>query len=297
MPTDHPDATPNGLATAAPLFRAGLWMMGTLASFIGMAIGGRELAGELTTAQILFWRSVVGIVLVAALLSRFGWGQIRSGRVGLHAARNLSHLVGQFGWFSAIGLIPLAQVVAIEFTLPILVSILAMVFLGERMTATRGIAIACGFVGVLVIIRPGLVPISLGALMALMAAFGYAAAITMTKAIAARDSALCILFYMTVIQLPVAFLASLPGWTLPEPALWPWIVLVGVTALSAHYCITRAMMLADATVVVPMDFLRVPLIAIVGFLLYGEPLEFWVLAGAAIIFGGIYINLRAERRR
>ena len=88
-------------------------MMGALVSFMGMAIGGRELAAELTTFQILFWRSVVGVLIVAALLSRFGWGQIRTGRPGLHVARNLSHLVGQFGWFYAIGLIPLAQVFAI----------------------------------------------------------------------------------------------------------------------------------------------------------------------------------------
>ena len=282
--------------TVAPLLLAGLWMMGALLSFTGMAVGGRELTAELTTFQILLWRSVVGLAVVALLLTRFGWAQARSARLGLQVVRNLSHLVGQFGWFYAIAWIPLAQVFAIEFTLPILVSIMAMLFLGERMTATRGLAVAAGFVGVLVILRPGLIPVDLASLSALMAAFGYAGAYVMTKVLARDDTPLAILFYMTLVQLPIAFAASLIDWTLPSPGLWPFVLLVGLAALSAHYCLARALVLADATVVVPMDFLRVPLIALVGFLLYDEAIDPWILLGAVIIFGSIYANLRAERR-
>ncbi len=124
-----------------------------------------------------------------------------------------------------------------------------------------------------------------------------AVAHTMTKKLAHIDSPLCILFYMTVIQLPLGLIPALYDGSTPSFDAWPWIVVVGVTAMSAHYCITRAMQLIDATVVIPMDFLRLPLIAGVGFLLYGEPLEWAVLIGALVMFTGNYVSIRAEKKK
>lgn len=276
-------------------------MLGVLASFSAMAIAGRELSGELTTFQILFFRSIVGLAVVSALLGRRGWRQIRFERFGIHLVRNIIHFAAQFGWFLGIAFIPLAEVFAIEFTTPIWTAILAVIFLGERATRWRVASIALGFVGVLVILRPGGEVVSLPALAVVGAALGYASSYAFTKSLARTDTPLTIIFFMTVIQLPLAFFPALMDWTIPSPGLWPWIFVVGVSALSAHYCIARALALADAMVVVPMDFLRLPLIAVVGALVYAEALDPWVLLGGLIVFCGNFLNIlnsaRIERRQ
>ncbi|MFV9504531.1 MAG: DMT family transporter [Oscillochloridaceae bacterium umkhey_bin13] len=276
---------------------AAAWIGGALLSFMAMAVAGRELAAELSTFQILFFRSLVGLVVISLLLSQAGWAQVRTPQLGLHAIRNLAHFGGQFGWFYGLAFIPLAEVFAIEFTVPIWTAFLAAFLLGERITPPRIAAIAFGIVGLLVILRPGMQTIHPAALAVLASAFGYATAHTLTRRLTRRDPPLTILFYMTVMQLPMGLLPSLANWVTPSMAMWPWLLVVGITALSAHYCLTSALRLADATVVVPMDFLRLPLIAVVGALFYQEPLDLLVLVGAAIMLFGNWINIQAERRR
>ncbi|MCA9973847.1 MAG: DMT family transporter [Anaerolineales bacterium] len=276
--------------------RAALWMGGALLSFMGLAIGGRELSAELGTFQILFFRSLIGLVVVGLLLARSGWRQVRTRRFGLHLLRNLAHYGGQYGWFYGLAFIPLAEVFAIEFTVPIWTAVLAPLLLGERLTRARGAAVALGIAGLLLILRPGAAVVNPAALAVLAAAVGYALSHTLTKKLSRTDTPLAILFYMTVIQLPLGLLPALAEWVRPSLALWPWLLAVGVTALTAHYCMARAFMLADATVVVPLDFLRLPLIAVVGMLFYQEPLDWLVLAGGAIMLAGNLLNLQAERR-
>ena len=273
-----------------------LWMSGALVSFLSMAVAGRELSAELNTFQILFIRSAIGLLIIVVILSRTGWHQIRTDRLPTHFLRNTIHYIAQFGWFYAIALIPLAQVFAIEFTMPIWTALLAPFLLGERVTPVRLAVIGIGFVGILVILRPGMVPFEIGALSALIAAIGYAFSHTLTKKLTATDTPLAVIFYMTVIQLPMGAIPSFIDWTAPSIAMWPWLILVGITGLSAHYCMARAFAHADAIVVVPMDFLRLPLVALIGLLFYGEPLDHWVLVGAAIIFAGIIINVVTERK-
>lgn len=276
---------------------AGLWMIGALFSFLSMAIAGRELSVELNTFQILFFRSAIGLVIISVVLSRLGWHQIKTQHWGLHLVRNSAHYVGQFGWFFAISVIPLAQVFAIEFTIPIWTALLAPFLLSERLTAMRSFVIAIGFAGILIILRPGMVPLEIGAASALMAAVGYALSHTLTKKITRTDTPLAVIFYMTVMQLPMGAVPSLLDWTTPSMAMAPWLAVVGATALSAHYCMARAFAHADAMVVVPMDFLRLPMVAMLGLFFYGEPLDPWVLAGAAVIFAAIFINIISERNR
>jgi drug/metabolite transporter (DMT)-like permease len=271
-------------------------MSGTLASFMAMAIAGRELSAELTTFQILFFRSLVGLAVIIALLQRAGWRHLKTGAFGAHLVRNLAHFGGQYGWFYGLALIPLTEVFAIEFTVPIWTAILATIFLGERMTRLRALAVVLGFAGILVILRPGVAMVSPPALAVLGAAVAFAIAHTLTKLLSGSDTPLAILFYMTAIQLPIGLGLALPGWVWPSPALWPWVFAVGVTALSAHYCMTRAFRLADATVVMPLDFLRLPLMAVVAFIVYGEALETWVLVGATIVFAGTWLNLKSAQR-
>jgi drug/metabolite transporter (DMT)-like permease len=276
-----------------PVIRAALWMSGALVSFTAMAIAGRQLSAELTTFQILFFRSFVGLIVVIALLQRSGWARVKTRVFGTHLLRNVAHFGGQYGWFYGIAFIPLSEVFAIEFTIPIWTAILATLFLGERMNRLRVLAVALGFVGILVILRPGIAVVSVPALAVLCGALCYAISHVFTKRLSGTESPLTILFYMTVIQLPLGLVPALPHWVWPSAALWPWVGIVAVTALSAHYCLTRGFQLADATVVIPMDFLRLPLIAVVGFLFYGETVKIGVLVGALIVFAATWLNLKS----
>lgn len=276
---------------------AALWMSGALFSFMAMAVGGRELAAELSTFQILFFRSLVGLIVVTWLVARTGWRQVTSPPLGLHVLRNLAHFGGQFGWFYGLAFIPLAQVFAIEFTVPIWTTIWAALLLGERVTAPRLAAVGLGIAGLLIILRPGVQNVHLASLAVLAGAVMFALTHTLTRRLALSETPLAVLFYMTLIQVPLGLLPSLVNWTIPSPALWPWLLVVGLGALSAHYCMTRALALAPATVVVPMDFLRLPLIAVVGAVAYGEPLEWTVLLGALVMLTGIWINVSAEQQR
>ncbi len=276
---------------------AALWMSGTLVSFMAMAVGGRELAGQLSTFQILFFRSVIGCLIVGFFLWCGNWRQILTKQLRVHLLRNIAHFGGQFGWFYGIALIPLAEVFALEFTVPVWTAVLATVLLREQITGARVAAIVLGVVGVFLILRPGLAVISPASLAVLGSAFCYALSHTLTRRLALVDTPLTILFYMTVIQLPLGFVTSIFDWMTPSLAMLPWIMVVGVAALSGHYCMARALALADAIVVVPMDFLRLPLIAAVGFLFYGESLDWFVLAGGVVMFSGNFVNIQAEKKR
>lgn len=276
--------------------RAAFWMSGTVLSFALMGVAGRELSGEFTTFQILFWRSLVGSFIVVALLAHQGWHHALTRRPVAQVARNAIHFAAAYGWFYGLGFISLAEVFALEFTTPIWTAVLAALFLKERITPLRAGAIALGFVGILAITRPGLQAIHPASLAVLGAALGYAASNVLVKSLSATDSPLTIIFYMTLLQLPLGFGLSVADWVWPSAAAWPWLVVVGVTGLVAHYCLVRAFRHADTSLVVPLDFLRLPLIAVLGFLVYGEAFDPWILGGAALVFCGTFLNLRFARR-
>jgi drug/metabolite transporter (DMT)-like permease len=274
--------------------RGALWMGGALLSFSLMAVAVRELLRTMGSFEILFLRSLVSFVLVLAVLPRFGPGALRTRHFGLHIVRNLLHFGGQYAWVYAIAMLPLATVFAIEFTMPVWAALLAMLILGERLNQGRIVMLVLGLAGILIILRPGFGMVQPAALVMLAGSFAYASVMIATKRLSENDSALAILFYMSAIQLPLAFVPALPGWVAPALTDLPWVLAVGGAGLSAHYCMTRAVRIADAMVVVPVDFLRLPLIAVVGMLFYGEPLELSIMLGAAVIFAGTYYSIRRE---
>jgi drug/metabolite transporter (DMT)-like permease len=287
------------LTARAAALRAALWMGGTLVSFSAMAVAIRELSATQGTFEILAWRSVVGLTVLVPLGAVRGWGVLATRQPHWQLRRNLVHFLGQAGWTYGIGVLPLATVFTIEFTMPAWTALLAVSFLGERATWPRAIAIAGGIAGVVVILRPDVAVPDPAALVVLGAAIAYAAAHTMTKQLTRSDGALAILFWMSAIQLPLGVGAALAlsggAWTRPGWAEAPWIALVGLGALAAHFCLARALKLADATVVMPLDFLRLPLIAGVGAALYGETPAPEVAAGAAIIVASLALALRREK--
>ena len=281
---------------AAPL-KAALWMLGALLSFSGMAVAGREISAELDTFQLMFYRSVLGFLIILGIAAATGgFGQFQTRRLGLHVSRNAIHFVGQFGWFYGVALIPLAEVFAIEFTSPLWVALLAPFFLGERLTRARVLAVVVGFCGAMVVIRPGFTEFNAGTLAVLVAALGFAGSTITTKRLAATEAPLAILFYMSLVQAPLGLLPSLGNLQMPGGVTWAWLVVVTLAGLSAHFCMAQAFRRADATLVIPIDYLRLPLIALVGMALYAEPLDPFILIGGAIILAGNYWNIRAETR-
>jgi drug/metabolite transporter (DMT)-like permease len=282
-----------------PVLKAAVWMLGAIASFSTMAVAGREVSFALDTFEIMLFRSAIGVIIVAFAAIAFGtWRQINREQFSLHFFRNIMHFIGQNLWFYAVTVIPLAQVFALEFTSPIWVILLSPLILGERITLVRAVAALMGFLGVLVVTRPDMAGVNAGVTMAASSAIFFAFTIIFTKRLTRTQSITCILFYLTVLQLGFGLVTA--GYdgdiALPNTETLPWLVLIGVAGLLAHFCITNALALAPATVVVPIDFVRLPVIAIIGMLVYGEALDIWVLFGAGIIFAGNYLNIWSETR-
>ena len=278
-------------------FLAGAWMMGALLCLCSMAIAGRELSVELNAFQITFIRSAFCVAALLLLLRVIGFSRVRSRQKKMHVARNVIHFGGQVGWLYGVAVLPLAEVFAIEFTAPIWTAILATIILGERLSRYRIIAIVLGFAGIMIILRPGVAAIEPAAFVVLFAAVCFASTYVFTRHMSISESPLTVIFYMHLVQLPMGLIASLPGWTLPSLELWPWLLVAGVSGLGSHFCFAHAFRYADAIVVSPLDFIRLPLIAIVGLLFYGEGWDVLILVGGAVIFSGNLINLWSERRR
>ncbi len=287
-------------AASIDIGRVVVWMSGALLSFSVMAVSIRALAATFSVFEILAVRSAGGLIVLAALaLMRPALRPLlRTRRIGLHALRNSVHFAAQYAWALSITLLPLGTAFALEFTMPAWLALFATWLLGERMTASRTGAIALGFLGALVILRPGLQSFQPAALIMLTAALGFALAAIAVKKLVATETTFAILFFMNAMQLPMN-LAGSSATFLGKIELANALPLVGVAlaGLSSHYCLTNALRAGDVTIVVPLDFLRIPLIALIGWSLYGEPLDAFVFAGAAIIGTGIFWNLRAEAAR
>jgi len=271
-------------------------MSGAVLSFSAMAIAARQLLRHTGTFEVLFFRTAVALLIIMALAWRSGFAALWTRRIGLHAWRNLVHLGGQASWVFAIGALPLATVFAIEFTSPIWTAVLAVLFLRERMNAGRVVMLVLGLAGVLVILRPGLGAFQPAALVMLAGSLFFAIQFILTKKLTATESPLAVLFWMSVIQTPFCLAAALPTWRMPPGEDLPWILLIGTGSFTAHYCMTRAMKLADAMVVVPVDYFRLPLIAVVGAAFYGEPFDPLVFLGAGMIFAGVWFSTTRENR-
>lgn len=293
-------ATGKALAPQGDTTRAALWMTGAIASFTLMAVAGREVAVDLDTFELMMYRSLIGAVIVTAIGAATGrLPQVRTGRLRLHVVRNIFHFTGQNLWFYGVAVIPLAQLFAFEFTTPLWVALLAPLVLGEAMTRMRALAILVGFLGLLIVARPGLSPLGIGHFAAALAAIAFAGNLLATKQLSRTETVWTILFWMTWIQFLFGVVcAGIDGdIALPQMESVKWVVIVGLCGLTAHLSITSALRCAPASIVSPMDFARLPIIAVVAMVLYGEPLEIAVFAGAALILAGNIMNIRAARPR
>lgn len=280
--------------------QAALWMIGAITSFTLMAIAGRAVSIELDTFEIMFFRSLTGIAIVVGIAWYAGTlSQVRRTRLGLHTTRNICHFAGQNLWFYAITMIPLAQVFALEFTTPIWVILLSPLILKEKLTMVGLLSAAIGFIGILIVARPDPANISYGLIAAASCAVFFALTAIFTRMLTRTESITTILFYLTTMQAVFGLICAGYDGDLAVPSLnaTPWVILIGCAGLMAHFCLTNALRIAPASIVMPIDFVRLPTIALVGMLLYGEPLEMLVFVGAALIFAANYLNITTAMRK
>jgi drug/metabolite transporter (DMT)-like permease len=209
------------------------------------------------------------------------------------------HFAGQNLWFYAVTVIPLAQVFALEFTSPLWVILLSPFLLGERLTLIRVIAALMGFIGILIVARPDIGSLHPGILAAASCAIFFALTYVFTKRLTRTESIAAIMLYLSALQLIFGLISA--GYdgdiALPNITDLPLLGLVAACGLLAHFCITKALTIAPATIVAPLDFVRLPIIAIAAMVIYNEAIDIWVFVGASIIFAGNYLNIWVETRK
>lgn len=272
-----------------------LWMLGAISSFTLLALSGRELSSELNVAEIMVYRSGISLVMVVFVLAYQmimdkEYSLLHSRIMRFHVLRNIIHYVAQYSWFYSLALLPLIEITAIEFSAPIWTVLLATLFLREKLTRARSFSLILGFSGILVILRPGSSVIDTAALLVLFAAFCYASVFVITKYMTKSEKPLTILFYMFLIQLIIGLQITLPEMVVPRLEAWPWIMAVSLSGLAAHYFLARAFIVAEAGFVIPIDFLRLPLIGLAGWVIYQEIPDSTLILGVIFILSGIWIN-------
>lgn len=276
-----------------PIVLAALWMTGWLAAMVLLSIAAREAGKLLHVFQIMELRSLLGIVLfLPMVMAAGGFRAMRTSHFARHSSRNIVHYVAQFLWILAIIMIPIAEVVAIEFTGPVWVSLMAVAFLGEKLTPARIAAVILGVIGVVIIVRPGLDHVEMGQVVALIAAVCFAGSIILVKALTRTETVVSIVFWMVIIQSVIGAIPAAMVWQTPPAAAWPWLVVIAITGTYSHVCMAHALRHADATTVVPIDFLRVPLTAFAAWVVFAERFDMFTVLGAAVILGGNLLNLR-----
>lgn len=274
-------------------FKAVLWMGAWHVLMLGMTLASREVTREIHVLQLMELRSVIGFFMLLPLVFYYGgFAAMATKRPLLHISRNVAHYFGQAMWLWALTLIPLAPLIAIEFTAPLWTAVLAVAILGEKMSARKIVALVLGIVGVIIIVRPGAQTMDPGHLVVLAAAVGFGVSVVMVKSLTRTESVVRIIFWMLVIQSVIGLIPAIYYWQWPSAGIWPWILVAAFCGSFAHYCMAQALVYADATVVTPMDFLRVPLTAMLGYLVYHEGIDAVTAAGTVLILLGNLMNLR-----
>ena len=265
-----------------------LWMLGAAIAFSVTIALVRHLSATYSTFEIVMFRLIFGIAVLLPWLIRVGRAGLRTDNIRLYAARAVFAYGAMFCGYYSVRLITIADSVALQFTLPIFTLILAVVLLKERAYAHRWIATVLGFAGVLIIVRPGFAEVNAGVAFALGAALLFGVVDVSTRFLSHSDGIRTILFYGFVMQLPIAVIPAAATWVTPTLADIPWILAFAVGALSAQVCITNSLAAAEASLVSPVLYLRLPMVALLGYVFFAELPSVWTWVGAALIFGCTY---------
>jgi len=276
--------------------RGVLWMMGSMASWACMAAVARHFTGEIHTFEIVFFRSVFGGVFLLPWLFKVGLVGLKTQRVGMHLVRGGIGLAVIYLLFSAVARTPLGEVAAIMSTRPMVASLAAIVILHEAAHGRRWAATVIGFIGALLIIRPGISDVSTGAILAFLAVIGMAMLTIVMKSLARTEAPDTIVAWQMMVFTPCALIPALFVWQTPD--IWQFLLLAstGLFGTMTQRCLTRAYASADATVIMPFDFTRLIFSALLGLILFQEFPDIWVWIGGLIILTGILWMARLEAK-
>lgn len=248
--------------------------------------------------QLAFFRNVFGFLIFVPILLTRGAGFLKTRRLGLHGLRSLFNIAAMLCFFYALSITPLAHVTALGFSAPIFAGILSVLVLGERFRLRRWIAVGFGFVGMLVIVRPGIVPLGLGPILVICSTLMWATVLTMIKIMSRTESSLTIVAYMNIFLAIYALGPALWVWTWPTAEGWALMVAIALFGTVAQICVSSALHETGQTVIMPFDFLRLIWVALLGFAFFGEVPDRFIWIGGAIIFvSSVYMAYRERRAR
>lgn len=278
------------------VLRGALLMAAAAVIFAVMHGSVRWVSAEIHPFEVAFFRNLFGFLVLVPWFTTQGLGPLRTKRFGLHLLRASSNVVAMVMFFMALSMTPLAVVQALGFTAPLFATVLAILILGEQVRLRRWTALIAGFVGALLIVRPGIQPLDAGALLTLGSAAVWGLTLIMIKVLSRTDSAVTITAYMVLLMTPLSLVPALFYWTWPSAEAWFWLVVCGVTGTLAQLLMTQSFRVADATVVMPFDFTKIVWGALIGYLIFGEVVDAWTWIGAAVIFAGVtYITYRERQ--
>lgn len=264
--------------------------------FVAMQSMVKHVGKELPPFEVAFFRNLFGLVALAPLFIRQGVAPLRTRRLGLHAFRGALQSVGMLCFFTGVTLIPLSTVTALSFTAPLVGSLLAVLILGEVVRARRMTAMAIGFAGVLIVLRPGVEDISAGALLIVASTISWGSTMVIIKVLSRTDSSATQTAYMGIFMTPITLVPALFVWEWPTLVHYGWFVLIGGAGTLGHLCFAQAFRLADATAVLPLDFLRLFWATLAGWVIFAEMPDLWAWVGGTVIFtSATYIAYRESR--
>ena len=279
-------------AVPAPV-QGALLMTGAAFCFSIMNVLIRIAAEEVEPAEIAFFRNLFALLFLLPLVARHGFAELRTRHLGLHVVRSIIGLAAVLCWFPSVARLPLAEAVALNFTVPLFATAGAAIFLGEVVRARRWSATIVGFLGVLIILRPGFTEITPTMSLPIIAAAFMAISVVLVKMLSRDEPVASIVLYMNLLLTPLSLGPALLVWHWPSLTVLGILAVIGAMAAVAHLMLTRAFTKADASAVTPFDYARLPFVAVIAFFVFGEAPDLWTWVGAAVIAGSaIYIARR-----
>ncbi len=283
-------------AALPPSVQGALWMSAGAAFFAIMINLVRHLTDHFDPLQVVFFRNAFSLLALLPWLIQKGPGALRTERLHLHVLRALFGIAAMLLWFNTLARMPLAEATALSFTAPIFTSILAVLFLNEIMHQHRLLAIVLGFLGAMIIVRPGIAALNPVALLAIVTALIWGSSTVLLKYMSRTETTSAMVIFLPLFLTPISLIPALLVWQWPSFELWALAILFGLVGTLGHYCLTRALCTADATSVIPFDYLRLPFVAIIAYIAYGETSDVWVWLGGAMIAAGALYNSSRESR-
>jgi len=283
-------------AAVPPPLRGVIFMMISAFGVVGMNVCVRHIADDIHPFVIAFFRHLIGVCLLAPMILRPNHNPFRTRNLPLHGLRALFNVVAMLAYFMALTMEPLAKVVALSFTAPLLATVGAVLILGEKVTRARYAALAIGLAGALIILRPWAVEISDGSVLVIFSSTTWAAALVVIKVLSRTDSPVTIALYASLLQLPVSLAAALLYWRWPNTDQLMVIGLIAVFGSTTQIALAQAFREADATVVLPADFTKLVFAGLAGWLFFSELPGIWIWIGGSVVFAGVFLNAWFEKR-